>query len=497
MKWEAYDKDAAGKAKTEAIEAYMSNKTRESDFRQVVGRLLYDYIDYGNAFCDVEFQVEYKIDSETGEQIPGYIGPRLKRISPYDIVFNPLATSFEESPKIVRKIKTIGELKKMAKEQPDNIYLKEAIPKLEETRSFIGGYSADDVDKALGYTMDGFGDIYSYYTSNYVEILEFEGDIHDHATGQLLENKIITVVDRTTVISVRDMPSWMGKGYKYHVGWRMRPDNLYGMGPLDNLVGMQYRIDHLENLKADAQDLSVHPPLVVVGDVEEFEYGPGEEIHIDGDGSVTELGKNLNGVISAANEIAALEARMELFAGAPREAMGVRSPGEKTAFEVQQLQTAAGRIFQEKITNFEVSLLEKVLNAMLEISRRNMHTSDIVRVIDDDLGVTAFVTITKEDISANGIIRPIGARHFGEQAQILVSLQQALNSGYGAQIAPHTSGIALAKLLEDSLQIERWGIFSPNVAILEQAETQKMANAAQEEVDMADSINVDGDDFEE
>jgi hypothetical protein len=28
------------------------------------------------------------------------------------------------------------------------------------------------------------------------------------------------------------------------------------MGPLDNLVGLQYRIDHLENAKADALDLN-------------------------------------------------------------------------------------------------------------------------------------------------------------------------------------------------------------------------------------------------
>jgi hypothetical protein len=41
------------------------------------------------------------------------------------------------------------------------------------------------------------------------------------------------------------------------------------MGPLDNLVGMQYRIDHLENLKADVFDLIAFPPLKIKGYVED------------------------------------------------------------------------------------------------------------------------------------------------------------------------------------------------------------------------------------
>lgn len=136
------------------------------------------------------------------------------------------------------------------------------------------------------------------------------------------------------------------------------------MGPLDNLVGMQYRIDHLENVKADAMDLAVMPPLVISGEVEQFAWGPNAEIHIDENGSVTELARNVQWVIQADNAIDRLEMRMEQYAGAPREAMGIRTAGEKTAFEVQQLNNAAGRIFQEKTTTFEIELLEKVLNAM-------------------------------------------------------------------------------------------------------------------------------------
>ena len=50
MRWEAYSLDPEDQEKRTAIQAYMSNKTRESNMRTEVSKLLYDYIDYGNAF---------------------------------------------------------------------------------------------------------------------------------------------------------------------------------------------------------------------------------------------------------------------------------------------------------------------------------------------------------------------------------------------------------------------------------------------------------------
>ncbi|WP_201773188.1 hypothetical protein, partial [Vibrio cholerae] len=176
----------------------------------------------------------------------------------------------------------------------------------------------------------------------------------------------ITIIDRMFVAEEKENEAWFAQAPIFHCGWRIRQDNLYAMGPLDNLVGMQYRIDHLENLKADVFDLIAFPPMKVKGDVEEFVWGPMEQIYINGDGDVEMMAPNTQ-ALQADMQIQILEAKMEEFAGAPREAMGIRTPGEKTAFEVQQLQNAAGRIFQEKIINFEVMLMEKVLNAMLEI----------------------------------------------------------------------------------------------------------------------------------
>lgn len=479
LRWEAYTESSAQKKKRKAIEAYMSNKVRESDFRTQVSQLLYDYIDYGNCFATVDYEASFRTNA-LGEKIPDYIGPKIRRISPLDIRFNPIATSFKDSFKIIRELKNISELHIMGLDEPENAYLQNALENRKELVAYANTYGIQESDKQEGLLVDGFGNYQEYLKSDYVEVLTFWGDIWDSVNSTLYRGKRVVVIDRMWVIHNDDYPTWFGYAPIFHAGWRKRPDNLWAMGPLDNLVGMQYRIDHLENAKADATDLAIHPPLVIQGEVEEFEWKPGTEIHIDENGAVTELARNVQWVIQADNAIDRLEARMEQFAGAPREAMGIRTAGEKTKYEVQALENAAGRIFQEKITMFEIELLERVLNAMLESAKRNLDRTDVIRVIDDDLGVTSFMEITKEDITASGVLRPIGARHFNAQALLVQNLTALSNTQIWQQISPHLQSQKLAALVEDVFSISRYDLFRPNAAVFEQQETARLASQAGE-----------------
>jgi len=488
LKWEGATGDDETISKKQAIQGYIGNKVRESNYRDTVSDLVFDYIDYGNAFYDVSYENNFFIDAD-GEYVQGYVGPVLERISPLDIVFNPTATTFGKSPKIVRKLYSVGEVTALAEANEEWAV---AALKTKKIRAIAGGFSLADMDKAIGFQVDGFGDLKEYYGSEVVEVLTFEGDYYDSINEKLHTDIEIVVIDRSITVASGKIKSWLGKSHKGHVGWRKRTDNLYAMGPLDNLIGMQYRIDHLENLKADAQDLLVHPPLVIRGDVDDFEWEPGVQIPISEEGNIEELGKNLAGVISAQNEIDRLMAMMEEMAGAPKQAMGIRTPGEKTAFEVQSLDNAAGRIFQEKTINFEINILEPSLNAMLEEGRRRLDATDVVRIMDDDLGVQDFISITKDDITARGKLRPIGARHFAQQAQLLQSIQIAMSGELGLKIGNHFSGIELAKLVEDSLQISSLNIVKPNIGVMEQIETQKLAQAAQEDALTEQSVPAPG-----
>lgn len=494
FKWEAYSEEADEQAKREAIQAYMSNKVRESGFRSTVSSLLHDYIDYGNCFADVIWVNDQKVDPETNEIITGYVGPMAVRISPLDHIFDATATQYRRAPKITRSIKRYGEFILEAKANPQ-VWLEEAVKHIEDNRSRLTGATKDDFDKASSYSIDGFGSLHEYYGSGFVELLEFEGTIHDIDTGELLDDYIITIIDRTTVIRKEPIPAWKRGGFKVHAGWRKRPDNLYAMGPLQNLIGMQYRLDHLQNLAADIRDLTAAPPLVFRGELQEaVKWGPFAEFHMEPDGDVRPLftGSDLAGV---EGEMGAILQLMEEMAGAPKQAMGIRTPGEKTAHEVQTLENAAGRIFQEKVTQFEIEVLEPLLNNMLEMAVRNMTGSEVIRIIDDDLGVADFMSITKEDITAKGKLRPIGARHFAQQAQLTQNIVGMANSNIWAKIEPHISDKKLAKLFEETLQIERFDLVSDNAGLMDKVESQRLMNQAQEDLAVEQQTPIEGDEF--
>lgn len=474
--WEGDDTDSEERDKRLTIQNYIGNKLKQSGFRTEVSRLVYDFIDYGNVMAMPVFTAEYTTDSLTGDQIPTYIGPKVQRISPLDIVFDPTAPTFVEAPKIIRTMRTLGNLKADIENKPELGYLKEVFKLMMDNRRRFIGHSAGDFNKNELYNFSGFTGFWEYFNSDFVEVLDFYGDFYDKQNDKLYKNHLISVVDRTHIIRNQASDNWLGVPPIRHAGWRLRQDNLYAMGPLDNLVGMQHRIDHLENAKADAFDLIVHPVMKVTGYVEDFDYGPGERIYAGEEGDVTFMAPDTT-FLSADTQIQMYEAKMEEMAGAPKQAVGFRTPGEKTAYEVQVLENGANRVFLNKISYFEEMFLEPLLNDMLEMARRNLNESDTIRVLDEETQAVTFTKITKEDITARGKIRPIGARHFAQNANILQNFTQFAASALGQNplIMNHMSGQRLAMAVESLLGVERYKIYQPNIALYEQAEMKRVA----------------------
>jgi hypothetical protein len=469
MRWEGSDKTSNAKAKRKAIQAYLDNKISQSNFVNTASELLFDWIQYGNCFATVTWE-DLKVVKENGEYTPIYTGPKLVRISPFDIVFNPVSSEFAKSPKIIRSVMSLGELAAMPE-------YKDIAAKMYSNREQIAGSGHVNFDKTEAFVADGFSDINHYYESGYCEILTFYGDYFNLETNTLQKNRVITVFDRAYIASNVEGESWFGVAPIFHSAWRTRPDNLYGMGPLDNLVGMQYRIDHLENLKADVFDQIAYPVMKIRGEVEDFDFEPGARIYIGEEGDVDYLHPDPM-ALQADMQIKILEDKMEMMAGAPREAMGIRSPGEKTAFEVQMLQNSASRIFEHKAAHFERTFIEPILNAMLEVARRKMDRVDILRVLDDATNVASFLEVKKDDIKANGKIVPIGARHFAERARRVQNLQQLFAfKKDDPSIAPHLSGKKLAQLMAEELGEP--DLFGENIAVIEQLETQQVAQDAE------------------
>ena len=498
FKYMGEDQDAVKKEVRDKVEGYLKTKHRHNGFRNVLQRLVDDYILYGNAFAMVHYEQE-SVEHDLEVSKEGYVGPVISRVSPYDIVFNPLARDFDHSPKIIRTLKSMGEIARDIEDRPELGYEKEIFENMKIARTNMMTVNTEDFDKHSQLQFDGFSSPSIYFKSGMVEVMEFYGDMYDLTNGIFLKNHVITIVDRRWVIRKEPLQTWSGRPHIFHVGWRGRPDNLWAMGPLDNLIGMQYMVNHLENARADAFDQMLAPTRVIVGDVEEsgVEAGvPGGEYRIPaGEGSVTNLLPDTT-VLSADLQIDRKFAQMEEFAGSPKQEAGVRTPGEKTATEVDLLSRAASRIFQAKITQLE-EMAEQLLNAELEVSKQYLNVKDTIAVIGED-GTKMFIDITKEDLKSNGNLIPIGARHFSRQQQLTANfqiMQQVLLQD--PMMLQHFSSLKLATMVEELMDMRNVDAVMPYVRVGEEAELAKLQNAASTQIEIEDQIDIGEGDEEE
>ncbi|MDE2102794.1 MAG: hypothetical protein KGL39_36455 [Patescibacteria group bacterium] len=485
--WEGSNYDDVSKEKCAAIENYMGWVIDQPNFKNIIQLLLSDFIDYGNCFAAAEWVDETNTLPDKTQV--GYVGPIAKRYSPFDLVMNPIAPDFIRSPKIVRSLISIGEVKQILESEstPENkqsyVELWDYLRHIRNTAGQLGSADLKVEDTFLA--MDGFHSYRAYLESDYAEVLTFYGDLFDRDSNTYLKNHVISVVDRHKIILKKPNPSYFGYPPIFHTGWRKRQDNLWAQSPLANLIGMQYRIDHIENLKADKYDLTAFPPLKVKGYVNDFDWAPFAKIHVGDDGDVEPLYVQ-NQIDEDDRQVQYYASTMEEMAGSPKEAMGFRTPGEKTAFEVQRLENASSRIFMAKVSQFEEQVLEPLLNAMLELARRNLNRAVVVPVFNPDFDISVFQTLSASDLVGSGKIKPVAARHFIEQAELIQNLSNFYNSGMGKDpnVIVHMSGYGIAKLVEDNLNLKDYGIVQENIRLSEEANARREAQSHMEQTQM-------------
>lgn len=489
--WEADGQDDNSKSKRDNILNYIGWAIQQPGFKNTVLSLLCDYVDTGNCFAAADWIDQTVVMPDKTQS--GFVGPTAKRYSPYEVVMNPIGPEFTQVPKIIRSMVTMGEVKAILENEttPENVDMyKELWSYLQTLRNTAGQLGQGDLKAEDSFLkIDGFNSYRAYLESDYCELLTFYGDLWDRdangGAGEYYRNQVIVVVDRHKVILNKPNPSYFGYPPIFHCGWRKRQDNLWAMGPLANIIGLQYRIDHIENLKADCFDLITFPPLKIKGYVNDFEWGPFARIHVGDDGDIEMMAPPFQ-VLQANQEILNYMNIMEEIAGSPKEAMGFRTPGEKTAYEVQRLENAASRIFMHRIAQFEEQVLEPLLNAMLELARRNLSRATTIPVFDPEFDITVFETLSVSDLTGSGKIRPVAARHFTEQAELIQNVTNFYNSALAKdpQVMVHWSGYNTARLVEDVLNLKDYNLVGMNVRLSEEADSRREAQAHTEATQM-------------
>lgn len=328
------------------------------------------------------------------------------------------------------------------------------------------------------YLNAGFNTIESYLTDGYVELLWFYGDVFDESTKTVIPNRRIVVLDRTWVILNDEFTDLK----IFHATWRSRPDNLWGQGPLDNIVGMNFMINHRENAKNEAIDHFIFPDRLYAGEVDEvYDENTRQIKYIAAEGGIVQDITPDSTVLSFNAEIDLHEQRCRRAARLPQQLSGFRTPGEKTALEVQSLNDGAFRGFINKAEQLEQEMIEPLVTAELLKARQNYSTAIMVADQDEDK-LYDFLEVTEDDLKSNGKLIPYGSRRFARLLQQQAGLTQLASTNLMQMVAPHTNTWNLAEAVAHVYGFEDLGVFEKNAAIHEQMEQQQAVNTAQQEL---------------
>ncbi len=468
--FEPMDAKGARIEQRKVIKSYLKNRHALNGYAEEVAKLRSDLVTYGVCFSQTFHANEKKGDKQ------GYIGPKTRRISPYDIVFDPTATDFATSPKVIREIISLGELKRRGDSGDLD---SEVVDKLLKSRSNFANSDAGE-DKNEQYVPTGFGTYQQYIASGFIELLWFYGDVYDAQNRELHESQIVVTADREEVLLQDTIKTASGNPHIFQSVWQKLPDNLWGMGPLENIVGLNYQVNHRENAKSEALDRLIYPDKVYIGDVEEmFDEDTGQVTYLAPEGGgVNELAINTQ-FFSYDLHIDRLTHSARSAARLPSDLTGFRSQGEKTLGEVTALTEGGMRGFIDKAADFERSSLEQHLKAGIELAHENFGNAFKVPNKSES-GFIEMLNVTKEDLAVNGVLIPKGARRFARKNQMLTTLTQLSATPLLQFAAPHLSGKSTANLVSELLEIQDTGMFEEFAQIIEQGEAQQVASQVQQ-----------------
>ena len=484
LQFEAGDRLANTEKTRRLIETYIHSRHTLSGYEREMAALLRDWVDEGNCFGEIVWQSD-TAGNDNGLLRKAYIGPRLRRIDPRRVAFNTQASTFRESWKIIQSVKTRGDIAQDIMNETLGEQYREILKASEEFKRYIQANMGSLGETWVEDEYDGFGSNLNYFGfGDAVELLTFYGSIYDTGTGEMHLNRKIVIIDRKWVLMNEPIETWDGKPHIYHSTWRERPNTLLGMGPLQNLTGMQYMINHLQNTKADAFDKMVAPDRLF-SNIEDMKRQADGSMHFyahDG-GMVSNIAPDTT-ILNADFQIDALERKMEEYAGVPPEAFGFKTPGEQTKFEVSERINGSARLFQNRIKKFEREVIEPTVNAELELAK--VHLDRNLQILTSRQEGDIFEEITPDLIKNKGTLIARGAQHYAQQARMVQELSNFMGvTASDPEIRMHFPPKKIAQAFNSLLGGfgQKDGIYEEFGRLAEQVETQQYQQAAAGMVD--------------
>lgn len=245
----------------------------------------------------------------------------------FDVVFDPKTLLADESPMVWRLV--VSKARALAMPNLDH---------LDELEPVEGGAPAQQSDRlkdqrARAYGVQAPESERTSEDPDQIELLLHYGDLD--VDGELFENQLIVVGNRTVLLRAETEPFWSGRP----IGWGGY-DQLWHTGlekgPLESIRGVQSLVDTFQNQKADILNLIINGAFAYVNDgiidPDNLWLRPGGFIEVGDLENLKALQPSTN-VALTYQEIAQLREQGERSSGKSRFDMGQAPGGRRTAYE--------------------------------------------------------------------------------------------------------------------------------------------------------------------
>lgn len=283
---------------------------------------------------------------------------------------------------------------------------------------------AREVDNALGFVnipKDG------------VELLVAWGDFE--IDGQVYENHVATVANRSTLIRFEPNPYWSGRRPWNMFVMNEDPLEIYGRGILESNLGLADWINVTANQVIEARAHVCNPEWEVVDDgtldIEQWESFPGAVHTVTAQGNIRQLVKP-DQTASSMESIGFAMSQFNEMTGAMR--AFTTQDYQKSATEVNVTAGMLNSRFAELIRHFENNLVIPALEAEIQLNQQMMDEAVWIRIVEPgpdlrtgmpyDSTQPAHLRVTPEDIQGEFDLFPVGASWVAQNQQAMGQVMQ-------------------------------------------------------------------------
>ena len=298
----------------------------------------------------------------------------------------------------------------------------------------------------------------------FAELIYFYGDFYNEETQEILKDRLIIVGNGTTILYNEEC---LDKPF-VQAQYRETLDDGYGTG-LENLTGIAWHINKLQNNIADVMDIIANPICVVKSENDvKFNYVPNAQIQMSREDSIEFISPD-HSVLNQYKQIDFLFEMAKKVSGAQEEKIGQRQPGEKTATEVTLLSQGADNLFEHFAKQFEYFVIIPLLKKAYRMFVENVTKQGQMpfTYFDQTSGMNESIIFTAGELD-NMEFDFVGASQMVDQstkAQQCITLLE-LRAKY-PEVHNNISGAAVVEQLIKDLGVVNPNIFKPGEGIEE------------------------------